>query len=125
MRDWFTAFLADPMVLALASVAALSLGTFTLTIYRAVSAGTFDARKLPRILDTLVLRRLVPLGILGITAHAAPAGIARDGLLAAYFAGAAATAASELAQLLALVRSAGIPGIPMTGATTTPDEGGG
>lgn len=115
MRDWLTAFLADPMVLALASIAAISLATFALTIYRAVSDGMFDPVKVPKILDSLVLRRLVPLGILGATAYAAPVGIAHDGLLAAYFAGAAATAASELAQLLALVRDTGIPGIPMTG----------
>ena len=119
MRDWLTMFLADPMVMALAAVALLSLATFVLTIYRAISGGTFDATKVPKILDTLVLRRLVPLGILGITAYAAPAGIAHDGLLAAYFGGVAATAASELAQLLALVRDTGIPDIPMT------DEAGG
>lgn len=103
--------LADPLVAALGAVALLSLATFTLTVYRCLSAGTFDARKLPRVLDTLVLRRLVPLGILLVTAVAAPAGITRDALLAAYLAGATATAASELAQLLALVKRTGIPGV--------------
>ncbi|MBU2166668.1 MAG: hypothetical protein KKF88_02410 [Alphaproteobacteria bacterium] len=114
MRDWLTTFLADPAVMALGAVALLSLGTFVLTIYRAVSGGTFDATKVPKILDTLVLRRLVPLGVLGITAYAAPVGITHDALLAAYFAGAAATAASELVQLLTLVRDTGIPEVPMT-----------
>lgn len=114
MLDSFKAFLADPMVMALAAVALLSLGTFALTIYRTISDGMFDWVKLPKILDTLVLRRLVPLGILGITAYAAPVGLIHDGLLLAYGAGVAATAASELAQLLALVRDTGIPGIPMT-----------
>lgn len=103
--------LADPMVAALGGVALLSLATFVLTVYRCLSAGTFDARKLPRILDTLVLRRIVPLGILLVAAAAAPVGITRDALHAAYLAGATATAASELAQLLALVRKTGIPGV--------------
>lgn len=103
--------LADPLVGALGAVALLSLATFTLTVYRCFSAGTFDLRKLPRVLDTLVLRRIVPLGILLVAASLAPEGLSRDGLLAAYVAGAAATAASELAQLLALVRKTGIPGV--------------
>ena len=113
----FKAFLSDPMVMALATVAVLSLGTFVLTIYRAVSGGTFDATKVPKILDTLVLRRLVPLGILGIVAYVAPVGISHDLLLAAYFAGALATAASELTQFIGLLRDSGIPGLPMTDET--------
>jgi len=112
--DEFRAFLADPMVAALVVVAALSLATFALTVYRSVSDGTFDATKLPRIVDTLVLRRLVPLGILGIAAIVAPAGVTHDGLVAAYLAGAAVTAASELTQFLAALRDTGLPELPMT-----------
>lgn len=114
MRDWLTNFLADPMVMALAAVAIVSLGTFAVTVYRSISGGMFDWAKLPKILDTLVLRRLVPLGVLGITAYTAPVGITHDALLAAYFLGAAATAASEVAQFFAALRDAGLPGIPMT-----------
>ena len=122
MRDWLVTFLADPMVSALAVVAVLSLATFVLTIYRSLSAGTFDWSKLPRIIDTLVLRRLVPLGILGITAFLAPSGIVHDGVLAAYVGGAAATGASELAQFLALLRDSGIEGIPDVPMTDAPGD---
>lgn len=114
MTDWITRFVDDPMVAALLPVVVLSVATFALTVYRSLAAGTFDWSRLPRILDTLVLRRVVPLAILGIAAVMQPAGAVSAALTTAYLAGAAAAAVSELAQLLALARDSGVPEVPMT-----------
>ena len=112
--DAFRQFLADPMVQALVAVAVLSLGTFVLTVYRSISGGTFDAAKVPKIIDTLILRRLVPLSVLGIAALATPAGVTHDALVLAYLGGALVTAASELTQFLTALRDTGLPELPMT-----------
>ena len=112
--DAFRQFLADPMVAAIVVVVVLSLATFALTVYRSLSDGTFDKSKLPKILDTLVIRRVVPLGILGIVAIATPVGPTQDAIVALYLAAATLVAAVELGQFKDALVNAGLPELPMT-----------
>ena len=114
MRDWLTTFMADPMVAAIVVVIVLSLGTFVLTVYRSRQDGSFDASKLPKVLDTLVVRRVFPLGILGIAAIAMPAGPTRDAVTLLYLGAASLVAGVELVQFKQAVVNAGLPEISMT-----------
>jgi hypothetical protein len=116
MRDWLTAFLADPMVAAIAPVIVLSLATFVLTVYRAAQDGTFDKSKLPKILDTLVVRRVLPLSILGIAAIATTVGPYQDALVALYLGACTLVSGVELLQLKDALVNAGLPELPMTDA---------
>jgi len=110
-------YLNDPLVAPLWALAALSLAVFVLTVWRAIEAGAFDLAKLPRLLDTLVLRRLVPLALLGATAYAVTDPTTKDALIVAYSGGVVAAAAAEAMQLLDAVLGRTFPDIPMSDTT--------
>ena len=101
--------LNDPLIAPLWAFALLSLAVFVLTIWRSIEASQFDVQKLPRLLDTLVLRKLVPLGILGIVAKTAGDATTADVLTTAYIAGIVAAAAAEAKQLLDAIKGDTFP----------------
>jgi hypothetical protein len=108
-----TEFLRDPLVSLLWALAVLSLAVFVLTVWRSVQAGTFDVHKLPKLLDTLVLRKLVPLTVLGVAALAVADTVTRDVLVLAYLSGITAAAAAEARQLIDAVKGDTMPDLPM------------
>jgi len=113
-------FLTDPLVAPLWGLAVLSLAVFVLTVWRSIEDAQFDLSKLPRILDTLVLRKLVPLALLGVAAKAVGDTTSADALTVAYAAGIAAAAAAELGQLIDAIRGNTIPAFSMTEPIVAP-----
>ena len=108
-------FLNDPIVMPLWALGILSLAVFVLTVWRAIEAEQFDLNKLPKLLDTLVLQKLVPLAVLGITTYAVTDPVTRDGLVIAYSAGVVAAGSAEVKQLIAAVTGTTFPAnFPMT-----------
>ena len=95
-----TAFLNDPLVQPLWALCVVSLATFVLTVYRALQAGNFDVSKLPKILDSLVLSKVLPLAILGVAATSLSDPTTKDALTVAYLGGVIAAGAAEAKQLL-------------------------
>jgi len=102
-------FLRDPLVQPLWAFALLSLAVFVLTVWRAIEAGQFDVHKLPQLLDTLVLRKLVPLAVLGIVAKTAVDPVTSDALTGFYLAGVLAAAAAAVAKLIDAVKGQTFP----------------
>lgn len=98
--DQLIRFINDPFVAPLWAVGVISVATAVLTIYRAARAGRFSLTKVPQILDTLVVARLLPLGLLGFGAVTVTDSVTRDALTVAYLGGATAAAASEAKQLI-------------------------
>lgn len=105
MIDALDRFVHDPAVIPLLTLAGLSFGTFLLAIYRNLRAGTFDWAKLPQILDTLVLRKLIPLITLAVVAYAATDDAVKTALMASYVTLAGAALAAELKNFLDYVRN--------------------
>ena len=109
-------FLNDPLVAPLWALAILSLCVFALTVWRSIEAtpSQFDVNKLPRLLDTLVLRKMVPLAVLGVAHFTVTDQVTKDMLLAAYAAGLLAAAAAETRQLIDAVTGGAAPDLPMS-----------
>jgi hypothetical protein len=114
-----TEFLNNPIVMPLWALGILSLAVFVLTVWRAIEGGQFDLSKLPKLLDTLVLKKLVPLAVLGITTYAVTDPVTRDGLIIAYSGGVVIAAAAEVKQLIAAVAGESLP--PDVSMTAAPD----
>lgn len=98
--DQVTKFLGDPLVAPLWGLLVLALLDMLLGIYRSVQQHAFDWQKLPGILDTVVLQKVLPLAALGVGAYFMTDGAARTALEAAYVAGAAAALAAEVASVI-------------------------
>lgn len=98
--DLFATFLNDPLVQPLWAVMVVAFATFLLTVYRALGAGNFDLSTLPKILNTLVVQKVLPLAILGVAAVSVSDPTTKDALTVAYLGGAVAAAAGEVKQLL-------------------------
>lgn len=108
-------FLNDPLVIPIISLMVVSGLNLLLAIYRSLQTGTFSWHKLPQILDTLVLRKVVPLMILGAAAFFVPDSAVSTAMVAAYMSAALAALAAEVANLIQLTtRPDGGP---------TPDDG--
>lgn len=116
--DEFRAFLSDPLVAPLWSLACLSLAVFVLTVWRSIQASMFDVHKLPKLLDSLVLRKLVPLALIGVSAMSVSDPTYKDALIAAYLTLTLAAGAAELRQLIDAVKGDTFPPeISMTDGT--------
>ncbi len=74
-----------------------------LAIYRSLAGGTFDWKKLPQILDTLVLKKVIPLMVLGGAVFFVTEPATQAAMSAAYLAAAAAALAAEVKNLVVLV----------------------
>lgn len=99
-------FLHDPIVLGLWSLAIVSLAVFALTVWRSLSSDppTFDASRLPRILTTLVLNKLVPLAVIGVTAALVTDEATKSALTVAYGGAWLLAMTAETKQLVDAVR---------------------
>ena len=93
-------FFNDPLVTALYGLAAVAVLNMVMGMYRASQQGSFDWQKVPGILRTAVLDKIVPLFLLGLSAVSVPEGPSKVALLAAYSGGALAAYTGEVAALI-------------------------
>jgi hypothetical protein len=115
MTDVITQFFNDPLVIPIWGLGVLSVAVMLLTIWRAIEAGQFNVSRLPQLLDTMVLKKLVPLAVLGISAKLVTDGVVSDGLILAYTGGCATVLAAEVKDLVNAVTGQTFPpDFPMT-----------
>lgn len=82
--EQLNAFVNDPLVAPLLGVLVLGLADMALGVYQSIRQHAFDLAKLPGILDSTVLRKVVPLATLGIAGYFMADGPTRQALLIAY-----------------------------------------
>lgn len=95
-----TAFINDPLVAPLYALLVISIIDLLLAVYRSIQAKAFDWRKLPEILDSMVLSVVIPLAALGAASFFVTDPAAKTALQGAYVAGAAAALAAAVASLI-------------------------
>lgn len=95
--DQITKFLNDPLVAPLYALLVISILDLLLAVYRSFQQGTFDWKKLPQLLDTMVLSTIIPLAALGVASFFVTVTPFHEGLQAVYLAGSAAALAAEVA----------------------------
>lgn len=93
-------FINDPLVAPIYGLLVIALLDMLLGIYRSIQDGAFDWQKLPQLLDSVVLQKIIPLAALGVAAFFVSDGAAKTALQAAYVAGAGAALAAEVASLI-------------------------
>jgi hypothetical protein len=98
--DALTDFLNDPLVIPIVSLLIVAALNFLFAVYRSWQQGQFDWEKLPRLLDTLVVKKVFPLAILGAASFFVTEDAAQTGLVVAYITAAAAALAAEVASLI-------------------------
>ena len=114
--DAIAQVLNDPLVVPLYGLLAVSVIGMLLGMYRAYQQGTFDWKKVPGLLDSTVLQKIIPLALLGVASFFM-ADAAKTGMQAAY-AGLVATAyAGEIKSLIEKVTGG------FTATTTAQDKG--
>jgi uncharacterized membrane protein len=99
-------FINDPLVAPLYASLVISAIDFLLAIYRSIQQHVFDPRKLPEILDSMVLSVVIPLAALGVASFFVTDPTAKTALQAAYVAGAATALAGAVASLIRKVTGA-------------------
>ena len=95
-----TRFVNDPLVAPIYALLVIGLLDFGLAVYRSVQQHVFDPRKLPEILDSMVLSVVIPLAALGVASFFVTDPAAKTALQAAYIAGAATALAGAVASLI-------------------------
>jgi uncharacterized membrane protein len=98
--EQITSFINDPLVAPLYALLVIGLLDFGLAIYRSIQQHVFDPRKLPEILDSMVLSVVIPLAALGVASFFVTDPTAKTALQAAYVAGAATALAGAVASLI-------------------------
>jgi hypothetical protein len=98
--DQINQFINDPLVAPLYALLIISALDFVLAVYRSIQQKVFDFRKLPELLDSMVLSIIIPLAALGVASYFVTEGAAQTGLQAAYAAGCAAALAAAVASLI-------------------------
>lgn len=93
-------FLNNPLVAPLYTLLVICLVDLLFGVYRSFQQGVFDWAKLPKILDTVVLQKVVPLAGIGIASFFVTDGTAKTALEAAYLGGSAAALVSAVADLI-------------------------
>jgi lysylphosphatidylglycerol synthetase-like protein (DUF2156 family) len=104
--DQIKLFINDPLVAPIWALLVISAVDFALAVYRSVQQHVFDFRKLPEILDALVLSVVIPLAALGVASFFVTDPTAKTALQAAYIAGAATALAGAVASLIRKVSGA-------------------
>jgi uncharacterized BrkB/YihY/UPF0761 family membrane protein len=104
--DEIQRFINDPLVAPIYALLIISFVDFLLAVYRSVQQHVFDPRKLPEILDSMVLSIVIPLAALGVASFFVTDPTAKVGLQAAYIAGAATALAAAIASLIRKVTGA-------------------
>jgi hypothetical protein len=107
--DQVTKFLNDPLVAPLYGLLVIALVDMLLGVYRSIQAHAFDFQKLPGILDSTVLQKVIPLAALGVAAFFITDGTAKTALQAAYLAGTVAALASEVTAVIRKVTGSYTP----------------
>lgn len=93
-------FVNDPLISPIYALLIISGVDFLLAIYRSVQQNVFDWRKLPKILDSMVLSIVLPLAALGVASFFVTEPVAKTGLQTAYVAGSATALAAAVASLI-------------------------
>lgn len=96
--DQIAQFLNDQAVVGLWSIVVVALLDFGLGVIQSIRQGVFDFKKLPQVLDSVVLQKVIPVAVLGVAAFFVTDQTQKSVLLAAY-------GASTAAVLVALVKS--------------------
>jgi hypothetical protein len=95
-----TDFLNNPLVAPLYALLVVAIVDMLLGVYRSIQQGVFDWKKLPQILDSTVLQKVIPLAGLGVASYFVADGNLKTGLELAYITGASAALAAEVASLI-------------------------
>jgi hypothetical protein len=95
--DQITQFINDPLVAPLYALLVISVLDFLMAVFRSIQQKVFDWQKLPEVLNSMVLEKVVPLAALGVASYFVTEDTAQVGLQAAYVAGAAAALAGAVA----------------------------
>ena len=98
--DALTDFLSDPLVVPIIGLLVVAALNFALAVYRSIQQGQFDWAKLPQLLDTVVVKKVFPLMILGAAAFFVSDDIVGTGMTTAYVVAATAALAAEVAALI-------------------------
>jgi hypothetical protein len=98
--DALTDFLRDPLVVPIIGLLVVAAINFILAVYRSLQQGQFDWEKLPRLLDTLVVKKVFPLMLLGAAAFFVTEDAATAALTTTYLVAATAALAGEVAALI-------------------------
>jgi len=115
--EQITQFINDPLVAPLYALLVIGLLDFALAIYRSIQQHVFDPRKLPEILDSMVLSVVIPLAALGVASFFVTDPTAKGALTAAYVAGATTALAGAVASLIRKVTGS------YTATTKAQDDG--
>lgn len=100
MIEQIEKFINDPLVAPLYALLIVSFVDFLLAVYRSIQQQVFDWKKLPEILDSMVLKVVIPLAALGVASFFVTDATAKTGLQAAYVAGCATALAGAVAALI-------------------------
>jgi hypothetical protein len=98
--DQLHQFINDPLVAPLYGLLVISIIDMLLGVYRSIQEKVFDFTKLPQILDSTVLKLVLPLAALGVCAFFVTDQNAKTALQTAYLAGCAATLAAEVTAII-------------------------
>jgi len=98
--DALTDFLRDPLVVPIISLLVLAALNFLLAVYRSWQQGQFDWEKLPRLLDTVVVKKVFPLMILGAASFFVAEDVVGSAITVAYLTAATAALAAEVAAII-------------------------
>ena len=93
-------FLNDPLVAPLYGLLIVTGLDFLLGVFRSIQQKVFDWQKLPEVLNSTVLEKVVPLAALGVASFFVTDSTAQTGLQAAYVAGSAAALAGAVASFI-------------------------
>ena len=104
-----TEFFSNPWVVGIWGILVVALVDFALGVIQSIRAGAFDLKKLPQILDAVVLRKVIPLAGLGIAAYFVTEPTQQQVLLLAYAGLAATVLAAEVKAILEKVTGAYTP----------------
>jgi hypothetical protein len=98
--DQINEFINNPLVAPIYALLIIGLIDFLLAVYRSIQQKVFDWRKLPEILDAMVLSVVIPLAALGVASYFVTDPTAQAALQATYIAGAAAALSGAVASLI-------------------------
>lgn len=115
--DFVAQFINDPLVAPLYGLLVISLISMLLGMYRAAQQGTFDWKKIPGILDSTVLQKVIPLAALGGASVLVTDATTGSALTVAYLGGCASAYAGEISALIEKVTGG------FTATTTAQDRG--
>lgn len=82
--DQIKEFFNDPAIVGLWSIVVVALIDFALGVIQSIRQGVFDFKKLPQVLDSVVLQKVIPVAALGVAAFFVTDETQKAVLLSAY-----------------------------------------